>query len=54
LGTVLSGYAGPWALAYGGSASFFHLMAVSMLLTFVALAVIRRHIAGRSHINQAV
>jgi AAHS family 4-hydroxybenzoate transporter-like MFS transporter len=43
-GAIISGYAGPWALAYGGSASFFHLMAVSMLVTFVALAVTRRHI----------
>jgi AAHS family 4-hydroxybenzoate transporter-like MFS transporter len=43
-GSILSGYAGPWALAYGGSASFFQLMAISMVVTFAALAVTRRHI----------
>jgi AAHS family 4-hydroxybenzoate transporter-like MFS transporter len=48
-GAILSGYAGPWALAYGGSASFFHLMAISMLITFVALALTRRHIPSRLH-----
>jgi AAHS family 4-hydroxybenzoate transporter-like MFS transporter len=51
-GSILSGYAGPWALAYGGSASFFHLMAISMLITFVALAVTRRHIPTRSQVSQ--
>ena len=53
-GAILSGYAGPWALAYGGSASFFHLMAISMLVTFVALTLTRRHIPRTSHISQAV
>ena len=44
IGAVLSGYAGPWALAYAGSVSFFVLMAGAMLVTFVALACVRRHI----------
>jgi AAHS family 4-hydroxybenzoate transporter-like MFS transporter len=44
VGAVLSGYAGPWALAYAGSASFFVLMAGALCATFVALACIRRHV----------
>jgi AAHS family 4-hydroxybenzoate transporter-like MFS transporter len=44
LGAVLTGYAGPWALAYAGSASFFALMGASVFVTFIALAAVRRHI----------
>ena len=43
-GAVLSGYLGPWALAYGGSPSFFLLMGASVAVTFVALAAVRRHV----------
>jgi AAHS family 4-hydroxybenzoate transporter-like MFS transporter len=43
-GAVLSGYAGPWALAYRGSTSFFGLMTAALCVTFVALAVVQRHI----------
>ena len=43
-GAVLSGYAGSWAIAYHGSASFFGLIAAAMCATFVALALVRRHI----------
>jgi AAHS family 4-hydroxybenzoate transporter-like MFS transporter len=43
-GAVLSGYAGPWALAYGGSSSFFLLMGTAVAVTFVALAGVRRHV----------
>jgi len=43
-GAVLSGYAGPWALAYRGSTSFFGLMAAALSLTLIALAVVRRHV----------
>ncbi len=43
-GAVLSGYAGPWALAQGGNAAFFMLMGASVCVTFVALAGVRRHV----------
>jgi MFS transporter, AAHS family, 4-hydroxybenzoate transporter len=47
LGAILSGYAGSWAIGYRGSASFFGLIAVAMLATFVALAIVRRHVPNR-------
>ena len=44
LGAILVGYAGPWALEYRGSESFFWLMAGSLVVTCVALATVRRHV----------
>jgi AAHS family 4-hydroxybenzoate transporter-like MFS transporter len=44
IGAVLSGYAGPWALAYAGSASFFGLMGGAVFVTLIALACVERHI----------
>ena len=46
-GAILTGYAGPWALEYRGSESFFWLMAGSLVVTCVALAVVRRHVPKR-------
>jgi len=43
-GAILSGYAGPWALDFRGSTSFFGLMAIALAVTFVALASVRRHV----------
>ena len=43
-GAVLSGYAGPWALGYGGSTSFFRLMAAALCVTLLALAAVQRHV----------
>jgi MFS transporter, AAHS family, 4-hydroxybenzoate transporter len=43
-GAILSGYAGPWALEYRGSASFFAVMAAALTITFAALASVRKHI----------
>lgn len=43
-GGVFSSYAGEWALAAGGSAAFFGLIAAAMGAVFWALAIIRRHI----------
>jgi MFS transporter, AAHS family, 4-hydroxybenzoate transporter len=43
-GPILAGYAGPWALEHGGGASFFQLMAASVLVSLVALALVRRHV----------
>jgi AAHS family 4-hydroxybenzoate transporter-like MFS transporter len=47
-GAILSGYAGPWALEYRGSASFFALMAIALTVSFVALAIVRRHVTLQS------
>jgi AAHS family 4-hydroxybenzoate transporter-like MFS transporter len=44
VGAIVSGYAGSWAIGYRGSASYFGMIAVAMLATFVALAVVRRHV----------
>lgn len=43
-GAILSGYAGPWALEIRGSESFFFLMSASVGVTFVALALVKRHV----------
>jgi AAHS family 4-hydroxybenzoate transporter-like MFS transporter len=51
LGAILSGYAGPWALSYRGSASYFMLIAAAMVGCLVALASVKRHVpraAGRA------
>ena len=44
IGAILSGYAGPWALALRGSASYFALIAAAMVVCLVALATVRRHV----------
>ena len=49
IGAILSGYAGSWAIGYRGSASFFGLIAVAMLATFVALAVVKQHVPRIPH-----
>ena len=43
-GAIISGYAGPWALAFRGSASYFALIAGAMVVCFLALASVRRHV----------
>jgi AAHS family 4-hydroxybenzoate transporter-like MFS transporter len=43
-GAILTGYAGPWALEYRGSASFFALMATALLGALLALTAVRRHV----------
>ena len=45
LGAILSGYAGAWAIDYRGSASYFSLIALAMVATFVSLALVGRHVA---------
>jgi MFS transporter, AAHS family, 4-hydroxybenzoate transporter len=47
VGGVLSTYAGEWALAAGGSAAFFALMAGSMAVVFMCLSLIGRHVPRR-------
>ena len=44
LGAILVGYAGPWALEYRGSESFFWLMAGALVVTSLSLATVRRHV----------
>ena len=44
LGAIASGYAGPWALAWHGSASYFGLIAAAMVVCFVGLASVKRHV----------
>ena len=43
-GGVFSSYTGEWALATGGTAAFFGLIAAAMAIVFAALAMVRRHI----------
>ncbi len=47
LGAILVGYAGPWALEYRGSESFFWLMAGALVVTCVSLATVRHHVPAR-------
>jgi AAHS family 4-hydroxybenzoate transporter-like MFS transporter len=44
VGGVLSTFAGAWALGAGGSHAFFGLMAASMVVVFVSLALVTRHV----------
>ena len=52
-GAILVGYVGPWMIALGGTTAFFGAVAVMMTATFVALALVRRHVpphpAGRTN-----
>ncbi len=44
VGAILSGYAGAWAIDYRGSTSYFLLIAAAMCATFIALALVSRHV----------
>jgi AAHS family 4-hydroxybenzoate transporter-like MFS transporter len=46
-GAVLTGYVGSWAIGYHGTQSFFAVVALAMVSTFVALALVRRHVPAR-------
>jgi AAHS family 4-hydroxybenzoate transporter-like MFS transporter len=48
IGAVLSGYAGAGALEWGGSPAYFGLIAAAMCTTFVALALVGRHVPRRT------
>lgn len=43
-GAILTGYGGSWAIDYGGTTSFFGLIAVTMTVTLLALAMVHRHV----------
>lgn len=47
IGGVLSSYAGDWALRAGGSHAFFTMMAASMAVVFVGLALVSKHVPRR-------
>ena len=49
VGGVLSTYAGAFALGWGGSRAFFILMAASMAVVFICLALVGRHVPRRTH-----
>ena len=44
IGGVLSTYIGSWAIASGGSRSYFLVIAAAMAIALVSLALVRRHI----------
>ncbi len=50
-GAILTGYAGPWALEFRGSESFFWLMSASLVVTCISLALVRRHVPARAQIG---
>ncbi len=52
LGGVASPYTGNWAIEAGGPSWFFGLISATMMLVFVALASVRRHIP-RLSVRQA-
>ncbi len=54
IGAILSGYAGAVAIDYGGSASYFWVIAAAMGATFVALAMVRRHVPRTTRARQGV
>lgn len=53
IGGVLSPSVGSWALESGGSSRYFGLMAATMVMAFVALSAIRRHIPGATAVHAA-
>ncbi|HVZ23221.1 MAG TPA: MFS transporter [Vicinamibacterales bacterium] len=48
IGSVFSPALGQWALDAGGASSYFMLIAGTMSIAFVSLAVVKRHIPGSS------
>jgi AAHS family 4-hydroxybenzoate transporter-like MFS transporter len=50
-GAILTGYLGPWAIGLGGSASYFAVISAMMASTFVALALVRRHVPATQPID---
>jgi MFS transporter, AAHS family, 4-hydroxybenzoate transporter len=48
IGGVVSPTLGSWALAAGGASQYFTVIAGTMTLAFVALAIVKHHVPGRS------
>jgi AAHS family 4-hydroxybenzoate transporter-like MFS transporter len=51
VGGVLSPSVGSWALETGGSSRYFRLIGTTMVMAFVALAAIKRHIPGAADVR---
>ena len=51
IGGVLSSYLGAWAIQSGGSARFFALIALILVLGFVGIALVKRHVAPGGRIS---
>lgn len=51
IGAILTGYIGSWTIGYRGPVSFFGAMAIAMCVTFVALALVRRHVPASSGLH---
>ena len=47
IGAVMTGFIGSWAAELGGTHAFFTVIAGMMVLTFIALALVRRHVPVR-------
>jgi AAHS family 4-hydroxybenzoate transporter-like MFS transporter len=47
IGAVMTGFVGTWAVDVGGSQAFFGVVAGMMVVTFVTLASVRRHVPAR-------
>jgi AAHS family 4-hydroxybenzoate transporter-like MFS transporter len=54
VGNVLAAYVGEYSLQLGGSAGYFTSWAVLMVVVFIALALIRRHVPRASAMPQPV
>ena len=46
-GAILAGYLGPWTIALGGTTAFFGAVATMMTATFIALALVQRHVPAQ-------
>ena len=47
MGAVMTGFVGTWAVDYGGTHAFFGVVAGMMVVTFITLASVRRHVPAR-------
>lgn len=47
LGAVISGYVGVWALEFRGAASFFGVIALALVVCWLALAAVASHVPAR-------
>jgi len=48
IGNVLASYVGNFALDQGGTAAYFMTFAITMVIVFISLAIVRRHIERTS------
>jgi AAHS family 4-hydroxybenzoate transporter-like MFS transporter len=51
IGGVLSPILGSWALTAGGASEYFTLIAGTMTMAFVSLAIVRHHVPGSGASN---